>query len=180
MKQIVFIISILFSITFFACNENKPISKEEQIEKIAALEKILSEKIDQFDTLKSKESLELYLKYSNEFPKDKMASEYLFRAGKTYFALEDFEKAIEIYKDLIRRYPNNGHVPNAYFAMGFIYENHLGMLGKAKEAYTKVIVDFPEHNLVESAKISIQNLGKSPDEIFKSFKKEKADSTAMQ
>jgi hypothetical protein len=52
-----------------------------------------------------------------------------------------------------------------------VYENSLQDYGKAKTVYTEFIRKYPESELVEDARISIRNLGKSPEEILESLLK---------
>jgi outer membrane protein assembly factor BamD (BamD/ComL family) len=57
------------------------------------------------------------------------------------------------------------------FMQAYVYENSLQDYGKAKTVYTEFIRKYPESELVEDARISIRNLGKSPEEILESLLK---------
>jgi len=51
----------------------------------------------------------------------------------------------------------------------------LNELGRAKDIYTEFLKRFPKSNLADDAQASIDNLGKTPEELMKSFE-HKSDS----
>ena len=58
---------------------------------------------------------------------------------------------------------------------GFILANELNDLSGAKETYELFIQKFPEGSLVDDAKVELENLGKTPEEIL--MNKIKTDSS---
>ena len=68
-------------------------------------------------------------------------------------------------EELIRRFPKSRYSDQAQFMIGYTYDQQ-GLLDKAREAYQKVIDNFPDSELVDDAKISIANLGKPPEAWF--------------
>ena len=55
------------------------------------------------------------------------------------------------------------------FLQGFVYESQLHNIIRAKEAYTEFIRKYPRHQLAKDAQFSIENLGKSDEELIKMF-----------
>jgi len=66
--------------------------------------------------------------------------------------------------------------PQALFLAGFIYENDLKNLDKAKDMYNTFMKKYPNDTLAASVKFSLENLGKPADEIIKSFEGKEEDS----
>jgi hypothetical protein len=120
--------------------------------------------MEKIDTL-----LVLYQQYVAEFPKDSMVAEYLYRSGKLNMILRKGTEALSDFTNLIDRFPLNEHLPEVYYYKAFIYEDILYDIMAARTAYYDFINRYPEHKLVQDAKLSIQYLGKSPEEIVASF-----------
>jgi hypothetical protein len=53
--------------------------------------------------------------------------------------------------------------------MGYIHENYFQELGKAKAIYEQFLQRYPDHDFADDAQISIENLGKSPEELIRIF-----------
>ena len=47
----------------------------------------------------------------------------------------DYEKAIEEYEKVIEQFPKTEEAAEAYYRLGFIYQDDLGDLDKAKESF---------------------------------------------
>jgi len=112
-----------------------------------------------------------YLDFANKYPDDELAPEFLFKAGQRCNVTADHEKAIGIFEQVIEKYPKHKIAEEALFLQGYIYENSLQDYDKAKTTYTSFIEKYPNSELVEDAKFSIQNLGKTPEQIFEEMNK---------
>ncbi len=71
---------LMLMLIFTACSS----SKEKLNEQIAKTEKEISQ---QYDTVKMRQLVELYQEYVQEFPKDSLSGEYLFRSGSLNMTL---------------------------------------------------------------------------------------------
>ena len=60
----------------------------------------------------------------------------------------------------MRRFPESRYVDQAQFMIGYIHDQN-GDFERARLAYSKVISQYPQSELVDDAKVSIANLGKS-------------------
>ena len=76
------------------------------------------------------------------------------------------EKAVVAYKRYVEVFPNGPQAANAMFLTGFIYNNELHNLDSARAAYARFLNRFPQSELASSALFELQNLGKSPEELF--------------
>ncbi len=64
------------------------------------------------------------------------------------------------------------------FLMAFAYENYLKDTEKAKQAYEAFLKKYPENQLARDAKFSLDNLGKSPEEVMDMILKKNKTATA--
>jgi hypothetical protein len=55
------------------------------------------------------------------------------------------------------------------FLKGFVYENYLKNMDLAKKNYLLYIEKYPEGDYVKDARMSINNLGKTPDQMIMEF-----------
>ena len=57
--------------------------------------------------------------------------------------------------------------PKALFMIGFIQANELFQYAEAKRTFNSFIETYPKHELAYSAEMELQNIGKSPEEVFR-------------
>lgn len=113
--------------------------------------------------------INLYLEYAKQFPEDTMAADYLFRAGDLSYSVKEFPHAISFFGMIQDRFPKYRKAPLALFLQGFISENGIGDNNAAKNYYEKFLKQYPDSKLIPTVKSTLENLGKSPDELIKSF-----------
>lgn len=83
----------------------------------------------------------------------------------------EFNKSLQLYFKLSNRLPDHPQAKTALFMQAFIYENDLHDLNKAKTTYEEFLQKYPnDPDYADDAKIALQTLGKSPEEMLKSFK----------
>jgi len=111
-----------------------------------------------------------YLDFALKYPDDEQSPEFIFKAAQRCNATADHEEAIRLFQRIIEKYPRHKLCEEAYFLQGYIYENSLNNLTKAKEVYTTFLQKYPKSELAEDARLALENLGKSPEEIFENFK----------
>ena len=77
------------------------------------------------------------------------------------------QEALKYYQQILKDYPQSTNNYKAQFMIGYVYSEQLKDTVKAKEAYQKVIEQYPNCDLVESAKWMMGNAGKgSLDFLF--------------
>lgn len=166
MKKVTFLaIAIL---TVIACQS----PKEKALVNIKALE--ANDSV--FSPEQIEKTKEAYVDFATKYPDDELAPEFLFKAGQRCNVGADHYKAIELFQQVIDKYPKHKIAEEALFLQAYVYENSLKDYTKAKAAYTKFLELYPKSDLAEDAKYSIENLGKTPEQIFAEF--ENSDSLA--
>jgi len=115
---------------------------------------------------------EIFEAFLDRFPQDDQADEVLFALAQVAQNQGNEQEAIQRYQKLIQTYPESPHAYKAQFMIGFIYSEELHDYAKAKEAYQRVIDQYPGCELEDDAQWMIANMGKSVDEldIFKDKK----------
>lgn len=89
-------------------------------------------------------------------------------AAKTYHSLEAYEKALQLYNWVLQSMPESPAAPRSLFMKGYILEN-LGRLEAAQSAYTDFLATYPDDQLAPAAAVSLENLGKTPEQIVSEF-----------
>ncbi len=78
-------------------------------------------------------------------------------------------KAINLYDQIISEFNNYPKAPEALFLKGYVYENNLGRLDKAKVIYEEFLTKYPENEFADDAEVCLRYLGKSPEELIEIF-----------
>ncbi len=121
------------------------------------------------------EAVKIYEELLNEELGDTLAVEVLYRLATIYqnklmgslSSEESLEKAVEIFRSIYDKYPDNEKAPMSLFLAGFIEANELKHFKEATETYQLFLEKFPHHELAISAREELDNMGLSPDEILK-------------
>lgn len=121
------------------------------------------------DKTEAGELIDKYVEYGDSFPESQEAPQMLFKAGDMAMNLNMPNKAIEIFDRIMNTYPDYEKAPQCLFLKGYIYENNMGDLTKAKAIYEAFLQKYPDDEFADDAAVSIKNLGKSPEELIKEF-----------
>lgn len=160
LKYIVFILCV-----FAACKSEK----EKLTDAISKTEKeLLDDSSQQVNRKKAEEIIGLYKEYAAKFADDTVSSEYLFRAGDISNGIGQYKEAIEYYGRAGENEKFSKHAV-AFFLTGFIYETQLNDFVNSKRIYEEFLHKYPDHPLASDVKFSLDNLGKSPEELIKMF-----------
>jgi outer membrane protein assembly factor BamD (BamD/ComL family) len=142
----------------------------------SALEKIRNAEVELYpdstlmpDLEKAKEMIKMYSDYADKYPDDTLSPGFLFKAGDMSSKINETAKAIELYGKLTTTYPDNPNASYALFLQGFIYENQVGDPAKARPYYEQFLKKYPNHPLAQDVAFSLQNLGKTPEELIREF-----------
>jgi len=145
--------------------------EEERLDtRITDLEdQLYPESASKIDPIAAGKLVRKYETYAQKFPKSDNAALYLYKAGEVARSSGDMRRSVSLLEQLYEGYRSYEKAPQALFLAGFVYENDLKNLDKAKEIYSTFMKKYPDHELSASVKFSLENLGKPADEIIKSF-----------
>lgn len=85
---------------------------------------------------------------------------------------EDSYQRINYYRELVGRYPDHKYAPQALFMIGFVYAEEIQDLVQARRTFDELIRDYPDAEVVDSARWMIENL-KKPHPKFESVEEMK-------
>jgi len=160
-----FLLSVILTVLLVQCSPN-PKSKIQKLEKqLSATEFTLDEKGLQT----AGELIQAYLDFAENHKESIEAPDYLYKAADLSLNINQARQSLELYNRIIYQYPDFKKVPECLFLMGYINENYFQDLGKAKEIYEQFLAKYPTHDFADDARVSIENLGKSPEELIRSF-----------
>lgn len=103
---------------------------------------------------KTRETREYLGKVYNLFPETELNHEYLTKIGDTYRDENDKEKALEIYRLVIEKYPGSTGFVLSTMRLADLSENQ----EEKEEMYQLIINDFPEHSLHNVAMLRLAEL----------------------
>lgn len=92
----------------------------------------------------------------------------LLKSGGLAKTIEEPNKALQLYQTVVNTHAKHAKAPTALFMTGFVYENDLGDLTKAKAVYEQFLREYPnDPDFADDAKMALKMLGKTPEEIIK-------------
>ena len=121
-------------------------------------------------------AMRTYDEFASYFPDEAKSPEYLFKAGELANSLQLSQPALSYLGRVMSKYPTYKNAPYALFMQGMIYDDQLKDTANARKIYKQVIEKYPESQLAKDAQASINNLGKSVEELVREFEKNQAAS----
>ncbi len=167
MKSTRFLAAALLAVLFMvSCSSSHDRLQGE----IKALEdSLFADATKMIDRKMAQELIEKYVEFADAYPQDPEAPATLFKAGDMAMNLNMPQKAIDIFDRIMGTYPDYEKTPQCLFLKGYVYENDFRDLPRAKEIYEEFLQKYPDDDFADDAAISIQNLGKTPEELIREF-----------
>ncbi len=155
-------------------------SRDKMAGRIETLEKSLfSPQAQEFSKAKADSLVAMYETFIEKHPSDTLTPGYIFKAANIVMNSGDGPKALRLFEQYMNDFPSGPKAALCLFFKAFIYENLMGDLDRAKESYLLFIEKYPNDDFANDARMSIANLGKTPEMLIKEFEaKQKADSLA--
>ena len=85
----------------------------------------------------------------------KPSAEEMFNKGVEAQKAEQYDAAIDSYRELIRAYPDSTRTPEAYYAMATIYQNYKHSYHLAIHKFRQLVNKYPDHATSPSASFLI-------------------------
>lgn len=149
-----------------SCNNGR----EQLNDDIKAKEKIVSESMnDVFDKSTAEILRQDYIRFADEYPEDSLAPVYLHKASELAINLNMPQEAVSTIDTLIKRFPDYIYLPDAWFFKGFVQENYLRDQDAAMKTYESFIQNYPDHEMAPQVQFSLDNMGKSADDLLEEF-----------
>lgn len=167
MKTNIWSILLVIGLFTMACSNEKSTDLDGQIQSLE--KKLFEEKEGVINKKEAANMIHLYLEYVKENPQMEKAPIYLFKAADVSINVFHSEQTIELFNRLLQEYPKYEKAPQALFLKAFTFENYLNQIDSAKVNYEMFLKKYPNNDFANDAQVSLDNLGKTPEEIIKSF-----------
>ena len=175
-QQTGFLATLILALSITACTP----AEQKLREKITSSEKeLFNDSVMVPDAQKAKDMTALYLSYVEQYPSDTMSPLYLFKAADLSAKTNEIHSAVQLFGKLAKDYPEHRHAAVSVFLQGFIYENQAGDPMKARPYYEEFLKKYPDHPMAADVAFSLENLGKTPEELIRSFEANQTDSAAV-
>ncbi len=166
------LVVVSFLVVIFSACQNP---RNQAVSQIEVLESELFSENEMIDRDKVGVLIDAYVGFVETYPADSLSPAYLFKAGDMAMNTNRSVQAIQLYTRIIDEYPDYSKVPEAMFLLGYVYENNLGRLDKAKEIYERFLALYPDNDFADDAQISLMYLGKSPEELIEIFQQQSTE-----
>ena len=134
------------------------------------------------DFVIAKEYIEKTEEFVTAYPEDPMAAEFLYKAALMAMTIAKAsehhhetilysQKALLLFDDIQRIYPEFSGLSNCIINKGIIYEDILQDYVNAEIYYREFIARYPADTLAINLALYLPHLGKSPEEIMSEFGK---------
>jgi len=142
----------------------------EMVARIQTMEDSLFNSME-FDRRKAQGLVDVYKAYAAAFPLDTLTPEYLFRAAGVHKSMRQPEQSVMLYERIINDYRGWKRLADAYYLKAFTMDSEMDQKGEAQRAYTEVINLFPDHPFARDARIMIENLSLTDEELIEKFQR---------
>jgi len=168
MNKVRFALILLLAVIIVSCGDNR--EKKQMRQGITDLEtSLFADSLAPVNRLKAQEMIQAYENFVNAYPEDSLSAEYLFKSSEIAMSLQMSGRAVEGFQRILDNYPDFDKYASCIFLQAFIYENQMQQYDTAKQLYQEFLNKYPSHDLAEDAMVSIQNMGKSLEELIKSW-----------
>lgn len=165
--------SVVLITGLVACSANS--EKKKLQAEVDRVEKIIYEDSTGIpDRNKALELIQAYENYANAFPEDTLSPEYLFKGAEVAMNMNMSGRAIEYHQRILNSWPDYSKASYSLFLQAFIYENQMQQLETARKLYQEFIQKYPEHPLADDAQVSLDNMGKSIEELIEAWEKQES------
>ncbi len=171
--RILVLISFLLSVHLVGCSsENTEAVKKAKRDTIAMLQDSLRAHVKPDSLRRYAAKITNHLKaYIQKYPKDTIKPEYMYTLANYHFNyLKNPKKALDGLKQLRKEHPDHEKAPFALFTQGFMYQK-LDQQDLAREKYETFLEKYPDHELTQDVKLSLEGLGMSTKEQLEQAEK---------
>ncbi len=115
--------------------------------------------------------------FISSFKNDERIPEIKFKQGEVYNGLGSYSFAVRKFQEVYLNYPKSPKAPESIFICAFIYDSQLQNYERAEYYYRLYLKKYPNHTFAKDAKISLDNLGKTPEELVREFEKKNQETS---
>lgn len=169
--------SILFLSLLTACGQNGNDGQNADADALSAEIKALeAQLLESGDASKNQEvAKELVAKteaFAKANPTDKRVPDMLFKAADVANGAGNYGKAVQLWGQVWRSYPDHERAPMALFLQGFTFDSKLNDSQMATKYYQDFMKKYPNDSLTVQTKQLLEVVQVPPDQLIKKFEEE--------
>jgi TolA-binding protein len=107
--------------------------------------------------------------YTIILAESEQAPQMLYKAGEIARSIRQYEKAIDLYEQLVTAYPEHEYAPRALFMQAFTLDDNLKQFEQARLKYEAFLARHPNDDFADDAQVLLDNLGKADEEIIETL-----------
>jgi TolA-binding protein len=174
MKYSVLLFAFAFLLTACSGPAEKSTTKDEDLgASIKKMEKELYAGQNKFDRSKASQLIDKYADYATKFPDDTASPNYLYKASDLSMNMRQPVETIDLFNRILTQYPDYEKAPTVLFLKAFVYEDQMNDMDRAKKYYELFLEKYPDNEFADDARVSLKNLGKTPEQLIKEFEDSK-------
>lgn len=127
------------------------------LEQQATPESVYKQAFDVYKNGETAKARELFTKFNEQFPDNKLAANARYWIGETYYQDKNYEQAVLEFQRVIKEHPGKEKVPAAMLKQGLAFRE-LGDTKSAKYILKELIEKFPLADEIPAAKDALQKL----------------------
>lgn len=124
---------------------------KEKVSEAPPFEETYKDAYDTFEKKDYKTARDKFQKYLEQYPDSKYAENAAYWIGESYYSEKKYERAIVVFDDVVKKYPNGAKVPAALLKQGMAF-SALGDNKSAKAIFNKLVSSHPKSEQAEVAK----------------------------
>ena len=164
---------LLLALTW-GCNSSSSSDKEKALlqEELNQLQSQLAEAKDvKKDLSAAKTLIEKSQIFATQYTQDTLAPVYLFRAADVARGIGEHKLAVDLWGEVMTKFPDFRRTPDALFLQGFTSDKDLQDKALAQRYYMEFLDKYPGHEFVEDVQLLLQYIeqDKSPEQLVKEF-----------
>lgn len=145
--------------------------RDRSVKEIDQLESEIYSETEGTDLSKANTLVQQYMQFAETYPEDELTPSYLFKSGEVAMNLGLPQTSVQAFDKILFNYPDFEKAPQCLFLKAFVYENLVGDMSKAEQFYKEFLEKYPEDDFADDAEVSLQYLGKTPEELIQEFEK---------
>ncbi|MFO8087158.1 MAG: tetratricopeptide repeat protein [Bacteroidales bacterium] len=166
-----------------ACNQKSLTEEEQKQARRDTIQRLDQKLFDEsmtgnFNADTAKLLSEHFLSFVDQFPKDSLADDYLFKSARIQMSLKNFKEAVQQFSRIEDDYQESEYMPQVLMMKGTIYQDELGQTDEARKAYQQLLDDYPDSEFTKDARILLRYIEQDPEEMLEDLLN-KQDSAAV-
>ncbi len=127
---------------------------------------VYNDSLQQLDYKKAQDYITCSELHSTMLSTSENSPVFLQKAAEIARALRNYPKALELYEEVLQKYPKSAQAEQALFLSAFTLDNDMKKLDDARAKYEAFLDQYPKSDFADDTQFLLSNLGKDEEEII--------------